>query len=128
MVKVRSRVLLVDALINLVLGIALLAFELTAAWLGIPESRSAFYPMILGAVLFGIGIALIWESFRGESQPAGLGIAGAIAINLSGGVVLTLWLLFGDLRLPIRGQAILWTLAVALVVISGVELLARTRR
>jgi len=36
--------------------------------------------------------------------------------------------LFGDLRLPMRGQAILWTLAVALVVISGVELAARARR
>lgn len=128
MVRVRSRVLLVDALINLVLGVALLEFELTAAWLGIPHSSSAFYPTILGAVLFGIGIALVWEAYRGESASAGLGIAGAIAINLSGGTVLTLWLLFGDLSLPLRGQAILWILALALFVVSGVELAAQMKR
>ena len=128
MTKARSRVLLVDALINLVLGVALMAFELTAVWLGIPDAPNAFYPTILGAVLFGIGLALLFETFRQESQLVGLGLAGAITINLSGGAVLTLWLLFGDLSLPMRGQVILWSLAVILIVISSAELLAPAER
>lgn len=125
MAKARSRVLLVDAIINLVLGATLLWFRLTATWLGIPDSASAFYPMILGGVLFGIGLALLWETFRQDSQPIGLGLGGAVAINLSGGAVLALWLLLGDLGLPARGQAILWSLVIILFSISAVELLAR---
>jgi len=36
--------------------------------------------MILGAVLFGIGIALILEGVPGAGQLVGLGLGGAIAI------------------------------------------------
>lgn len=121
------RALWVDALINLILGVALLAFRWTATWLGIPDATSAFYPMILGGVLFGIGLALLWETFRNDDQPAGLGLAGAVAINLSGGLVLVLCLLLGDLKLPLRGTVILWSLALLLLLISLVELSARFR-
>ncbi len=83
--------------------------------------------MILGAVLFGIGIALIWEGIRGDGQLVGLGLGGAIAINLSGGLALTGWLLFGDLSLPLRGQLFLWGLASILVLISLAELRMRSK-
>jgi hypothetical protein len=116
-----NRALLIDGLINLGLGVALLSFTVVAGWLGIPDAANAFYPTILGAVLFGIGIALLIECGRGDSEVVGLGLGGAIAINLSGGVVLTAWLLFGDLALPLRGKVILWALALCLVVISLVE-------
>jgi hypothetical protein len=82
---------------------------------------------IFGAVLFGIGITLAWEGSRGDGQLVGLGLGGAIAINLCGGLVLTAWLLFGELVLPIRGRAILWGLAVILVLISLVELRLRAK-
>jgi hypothetical protein len=124
----RSVILLLDAVINVVLGVALLFFSWSASFLGIPEASNAFYPTILGGVLFGIGLALLWEAFRSDAQPPGLGLAGAIAINLSGGFVLILWLLLGDLSLPLRGRVILWTLAFALVTISVVEVAARRRR
>ncbi len=124
----RALVLFVDGFINLLLGVALLCFHPVADWLGLPASDTAFYPTILGAVLFGIGIALVWEAVRGEGQLLGLGLGGAVAINLSGGLVLTGWLLFGDLRMPLRGQVILWSLASVLVVISLVELSMRARQ
>ncbi len=128
MATTRSRVLWIDALINLVLGGALLLFPFTARALGIPEVASSFYPTILGGVLFGIGLALLWETFRGEAQPVGLGLGGAVAINLCGGIVLTAWLLMGGLDIPFRGQVILWILAVTLVAISLVELAIRANR
>ncbi|MEJ2568031.1 MAG: hypothetical protein P8Z50_04050, partial [candidate division WOR-3 bacterium] len=79
---------------------------------------------ILGAALIGIAIALLIEAFKKEkSIYTGLGLTGAISINLCGGVVLTLWLIFGGLKIPLRGQIFLWTLAFILVIISSVELI-----
>jgi hypothetical protein len=126
--RVRSRVLFIDGLVNLVLGIALLFFDPLAGWLGVPASSTTFYPTILGAVLIGIGIALFWEALRRDEQLVGLGLGGAVAINLCGGLALTVWLIFGDLELPLRGQLILWGLASILVLISLVELALRSKQ
>jgi hypothetical protein len=123
----RASVLLtVDAAINLALGVFLVFFPASfVSAVGIPGSESAFYPSILGAVLFGIGIALLLERFRG---PGGLGLMGAVSINLSGGVVLAAWLLSGSLVLPLRGSVTLWALVLILVGISGFELFAQASR
>jgi len=119
--KNAKMLLLVDAMINLGLGILLLLFPQTlVAALGVPSAESAFYPSILGAVLFGIGLALLVERSRG----GGLGLGGAVAINLSGGLVLGLWLLFGGLEIPVRGQLLLWGLTALLLGISTIEMLA----
>jgi hypothetical protein len=76
----RARLLFIDGFVNLLLGVALLCFDPVASWLGVSASDTAFYPMILGAVLFGIGIALILEGVPGAGQLVGLGLGGAIAI------------------------------------------------
>ena len=116
--------LLIDACINLGLGILLVFFpEGVVLALGVPFADSAFYPSILGAVLFGIGLALLLERSSGN----GLGLYGAVAINLSGGLVLALWLIFGGLKLPLRGAILLWGLAIVLVAISAVEIMAARR-
>ena len=117
--------LLIDAFINLALGVLLLAFspKLVSA-LGVPPSDNLFYPNILGAVLFGIGIALIIEAFRtNNNRFTGLGLTGAICINISGGIVLLLWLLSGRLNLPLKGSLFLWMLDILLVVVSSAELI-----
>ena len=127
----RTILLTIDAAINLGLGALLLVFpQPVVSFLGLPSTPVAFYPSILGAVLFGIGIALIVErSNRGRTGTGmGLGLIGAIAINLCGGIALAAWLLFGELGLPARGAAVLWTLDVLLVGLSGVELGAALRR
>ena len=72
--------------------------------------------------MFGIGIALTLEWVRPEAGLGGLGLAGAIAINLCGGLVLAAWLLFGSLDMPLRGYLFLWALAILLLAISSVEL------
>ena len=117
--KSGRNLLFADSIINLVLGALLLFFP---AWLsnflGIPSAASAFYPSILGAVLIGIGFALLLRKGNG------LGLVGAVTINISGGVVLGLWLLFGNLELPLRGYLFLWGLVLVLVGISTFEFLA----
>lgn len=118
-------ILLVDALINFALGVLLLIFSPAIAnWLGIPLSSTSFYPNILGAIFIGITIALLIDAIRKKGHSnMGLGLLGAISINLCGGTMLAIWLIFGDLRLPARGLIILWTLVVILVIVSVTELI-----
>jgi hypothetical protein len=119
----RSTLLIIDGSINLALGLLLLIFPNSLVEiLGIPNASSPFYPNVLGGVLFGIAIALFVESRSSKSSGVGLGLTGAVIINLCGGVVLGAWLLLGGLGLPVRGQLILWILVVVLVGISAVEL------
>lgn len=129
MLKPTSVLLVVDACINFLLGLLLLGFSRPIAHLlGVPYTDMTFYPTILGGVLFGIGIALTIEAFRKPKGLAGLGLGGAIAINLSGGAVLWYWLLRGVLDLPLRGRVFLWALAIILVGISIFELLIHYRK
>lgn len=126
----RRATLLVDAGIDVVLGILLLAFNPgLAEFLGLPPSSTAFYPSILGAVFVGIALALAVEAFRAPGDPrVGLGLVGAAYINLCGGIALGGWLLFGGLTLPGRGLVLLWVLVGLLVVLSGLELVRSLRR
>ena len=121
--------LIIDGLVNLLLGVLLLLFPLgLASVLGVPLPGSHFYPSILGAVLFGIGIALMIDAYGAPAGIRGLGLPGAIAINLCGGMVLLGWLLFAPLDLPLRGRVTLWTIAVVVLSIGAVELLHIARR
>jgi len=118
-----SWILIVDAVINLVLGMLLVIAPFRViAFFGLPKVIQGFYLVILGAVLTGIGISLLIEAFRRKGNLVGLGLGGAIAINLCGGVALAGWLLFGRLDIPLRGVLFLWGLVVVLVVVSGIEL------
>jgi hypothetical protein len=118
-------ILIVDAVINFVLGVLLLLFSPTiVAWLGVPPSSTSFYPNILGAIFIGITIALIIGATGKDTRRAGgLGLIGAISINLCGGTALALWLVFGRLQLPTGGFIFLWVLVVILIVVSLAELL-----
>ena len=125
-----KKLLIIDATINLFLGALLLlsiayADQLTN-FLGVPEINQAFYPSILGSIFVGIGVSLVIESKRTKDEHmVGLGLAGAIIINLCGGIVLIGWLLFGDLELPLRGNLFLWSISLLLVGISSIEVIAQ---
>lgn len=125
----RSPVLVLDAVINLVLGAPLIVFRAgIAEFFGIPVPEQSFYPSVLGAVLFGIGIALLVEYLGKPKGLVGLGLGGAVAINLSAGVVLAGWLVSGELEISVRGHAFLWALVVVVVAVSGIELHVYRRR
>lgn len=120
-----SIILMVDAVINVILGILLITFHPKVIHiLGVPEAQQIFYPTVLGAVLLGIGVALFIQCFRRPDGLAGLGLGGAIAINLCGGVMLAIWLISGSLNLPLRGKIFLWGLVAVLIGISAIESLA----
>jgi hypothetical protein len=123
----KSRVLLwVDATVNLILGAALLLSPAgLAGLLGLPPANTYFYASILGAVLFGIGAALVVEVLGARRGNHGLAIPGAIAINLCGGGALAAWLAFGSLPIPLRGHVVLWTVAAVVLAVGAAELIAR---
>ena len=127
--KPRATLLRVDGVINLLLGLLLMWFpdELVDA-LGVPSTVDRFYPTLLGAVLFGIGIALLLEANRLPGGVVGLGLGGAIAINLTAASVLVVWLIWGDLEIPTRGRVLLGILSAGLVAISTFELWVRWNR
>jgi len=118
-------ILLIDAIVNFILGILLLAYTKSLAGLiGVPVVESYFYPNILGGVFIGIALALLIECYKNKPPGTfGLGLLGAICINLCGGLVLLIWLLSGDLDIPVRGEIFLWCLDVLLLVLSGFELI-----
>jgi hypothetical protein len=126
MIKMRDKLLVIDAIINFVLGVLLLLSipfsNQVTEFLGVPKIEQAFYPSLLGGIFIGIGISLVIESNRRKDDDVvGLGLAGAITINICGGIVLVGWLLFGNLDLPIHGRIFLWTIAILLGAISSIE-------
>ncbi|BBO66650.1 hypothetical protein DSCA_05800 [Desulfosarcina alkanivorans] len=119
----RVTLLAVDAAINLILGVVLMAFpDRLVALLGVPPAPGRFYPSLLGGVLFGIGIALLIERRHGAGNGNGLGLAGAVAINLCGGLVLGFWLVSGAVSLPMRGVLFLGAIVLLLLGLSMAEL------
>ncbi|MGD8262931.1 MAG: hypothetical protein PVF14_18400 [Desulfobacterales bacterium] len=120
-----NALLLIDGIVNLILGIVLLLFPFgIAQLLGVPLPSFNFYPTILGAVILGIGIALLIEVFGASRDIRGLGLAGAIAINFCGAGILILWLIFAPLNLPLRGYYVLWTIAIGVLAIGFIELIS----
>ncbi|MBT3337657.1 MAG: hypothetical protein HN855_15030 [Anaerolineae bacterium] len=128
-----SKVLLFDALINFILGILLLLLipfpNQLPELLGVPKVQEVFYPTIMGAVFIGIAVALVVEAYRSVPHGfVGLGLGGAIAINLSGGAALVGWLVFGKLEIALHGKFFLWGIAIILMLISVIELTVHNRR
>jgi len=122
--KFRRFTLLFDALINLILGILLVLYSTKLAnFFGVPIVTNYFYPNILGSIFIGIAIALYIETRRTRTiVTQGLGLTGAVSINLCGGLMLLFWLLSGNLEIPLKGKIFLWTLDILLIILSVFEL------
>ena len=126
--KTKYKVLLtIDGIVNVVLGVLLLLFPVGVIdLLGLPPTSTHFYPSILGAVLFGIGAALFLEAAGFARGIRGLGLGGAIVINIIGSFVLICWLIFGSLTIPLKGRIILWTTGVVVFVIGIAEVVTKS--
>jgi len=126
--KLKYKILIfIDGLVNLILGVLLLLFPVgIIEILGLPPTNTLFYPSILGAVLLGIGIALFLELVGFSRQLRGLGLGGAIVINIIGSFVLICWLIFGSLEIPLKGQFILWIIGLLVFFIGIAELVTKS--
>jgi hypothetical protein len=119
--------LLIDGVVNLILGLLLILYPVgIMELLGLPPTETYFYAIILGAVLFGIGIALMIELYGIPRKVRGLGVGGAIAINLCGAGTLVIWLVISPFSLPIRGRIILWSVAILVLAIAFAEIVTKS--
>jgi uncharacterized membrane protein HdeD (DUF308 family) len=124
----KSLLLTVDSIINLILGGALLFLpRQTILFFGLPPTTTYFYVTVLGAVLFGIGIAL-WLEKRNDRQWRGLGLGGAIIINVLGAVIVLYWLVTDSFDLPFRGYAVLYSIVVIVFCTALLEIWSIVRR
>jgi hypothetical protein len=122
MKKADKILLVIDSVVNIVIGIILLCFPLGIGdYLELPKSDNNFYPTILGALTFGIGIALFIEYKYSDNGKRGLGIEGAIIINLIASSVLIIFLVFGNLNISLLGSAILWFVGILVFAIGLFE-------
>jgi len=120
-----GRLLVVDAAINLVLGALLLLAPMgSLPLLGVPTPSTFLFTSVLGGVLVGIGGALL-VSARGLE---GLGLAGAIVINVCGAVALVGWLVLADDALEPRATVTLWAIAILVLAVAALEMSARPWR
>lgn len=114
--------LLIDGIVNLAVGLVLLCYPLGIGdYLELPKSDNNFYPVILGALILSIGIALFVERKYCEKGIRGLGIEGAIIINIITSSALIIFLIFGRLNLSIVGSIILWFVGILVFTIGVVE-------
>jgi len=110
-----------------VLGAILLFFPVgLVEFLGLPPTNTYFYASILGAVIFGIGVTLFLELYGIQADVRGLGLGGAIALNLCGGGALLVWLVAVPLDIPLRGKIVLWLVVVLVLAIGLVEITAKS--
>ncbi len=115
-----STLLELDGLGNILLGLPLIIFPIRVTnLLGIPSPESTFYPIILSAVFVGIGIALLVQRYQPSVR--GLGLGGAVSINLTFGIALIAWLIGSTTSITSTGSILLWLLAIALVCVSIFE-------
>jgi hypothetical protein len=114
--------LLIDSVVNIILGLVLLTFPFgSEGLLGLPNSGDNFYALILGAVLLGIGIALFVEVKYYDKGKRGLGLDGAIIINILASLVLIIILLFETINVSQPGVVILWFVGISVLLIGLVE-------
>lgn len=122
--KKEDKILLfIDSVVNAAIGVILLCYPLGIGdFLDLPKSNNNFYPVILGAVILGIGIALFIERKYYERGIRGLGIEGAITINILASSVLIIFLIFSNLNISVLGSIILWFIGILVFIIGVLEI------
>lgn len=119
-----STLLVIDGVANVIFGVVLLYFpRQLLALLGLPLLDTFFYARVLGAVLAGIGIALLIERYRDRLGITGLGLGGAIVINTLGALAVAGWLVFADSAIPRHGRILLWVVAAVVLGIGVLEII-----
>lgn len=114
-----EQLLWIEACLKLASGVALIAAPRTLArLLGLPSADQPFWPRLLGTLLIGLAAASLLE----VRMQGGLGLGGSIAVNLAGGAMIGALLILGRTGNTKRGRFLLWLTAVALIVLSLVEI------
>jgi hypothetical protein len=116
-----QQLLWIECLFKLSVGVMLmLGPRVLARVLGLPPAESPFWPRVLGGLLTGVAAAAFIEVKL--KAGSGLGLGGAIGINLAGVAILVSLLILGQTGPHRRGRAVLWILSGVLATLALVEI------
>lgn len=112
----------IEALLKGVVGVLLLAAPLLLIrLLGLPRLEHGLWPRLLGAALLGLAGAYLIEGLL-DGRARGLGMAGSVAVNLTGAMTLAALPVLSTLPLARRGRIALWASASVLALLGFVEI------
>ena len=115
------QLLWIECILKLAGGLLLIVAPRTLArLLGLPPAEHPFWPRVLGGLLVGLAIAAFLEmKLKGGN---GLGLGGAIAVNLAGAGIIGALLILGQAGSVRRGRVLLWLIAAGLAGLSLIEI------
>lgn len=118
-----QQLLWLETVLKLAGGLGLvMAPNVVAHLLGLPSARPSLWPRLLGAVLLGLAVASYIEGALPGSR--GLGLGGAIAINLASAALIFSLIVLNRGVATGRGRFALAVLAALLVLLSLFEIAA----
>jgi len=116
-----EQLLWIEFVVKLASGALLvLAPRMLARIAGLPPAEQPFWPRLLGGVLIGIAVAALVE-VRFKSS-IGLGLAGAVSVNVATAATLGSMLILGQGGPSRRGRFALWLASAGLVILALVEI------
>lgn len=116
-----QQLLWIETLVKLAPGLALLlAPGWTARALGLPRDPTGFWPRLLGGTLVGLAAGFVLEGWIGNVH--GIGLAGALAVNLAAAGTIAGLLILGKAAPSRRGRILLWLAVALLVLLALLEL------
>lgn len=116
-----QQLLWIETVLKLAGGVLLVVAPLTLARvLGLQRPASGFWPRLLGALLIGLAAATFIEARFAGSR--GLGLAGALAVNLAGAGVVAAELVMGSAAPSRRGRVVLWLVVIVLGLLAVAEI------
>lgn len=123
--NIADQLLWLETLLKGSIGLMMLMMPITSAKLaGLPHGNSAFWPRLFGAALLGIAAAFAVEGYtqlNANISARGLGLGGAIAINLVTVLSLIGTLIFKGVTTR-RGLLLLWSFILLLVLLMLFEI------
>ncbi len=116
-----EQLLWIEFLTKLAVGIPLLLMpRVLARVLGLPPAESPFWPRLIGGLLIGLATAALIE-VRFKSS-IGLGLAGAVSMNVAAAATIGSLLIMGQGGPTRRGRFALWLVAAVLMIQALVEI------
>ena len=123
--SIGDQLLWLETLFKGSLGLVLIFLPLTAARLaGLPHGNTAFWPRLFGAALLGIAGAFAVEGYNlagGPIEAKGLGLGGAVIINLTAILSLFGTLIFSAVA-TWRGKVLIWLMIILLLFLTLFEI------
>jgi hypothetical protein len=123
--NIADQLLWLETLLKGSIGLMMLMMPITSAKLaGLPHGNFAFWPRLFGAALLGIAAAFAVEGYtqlNANISARGLGLGGAIAINLVTVLSLIGTLIFKGVTTR-RGLLLLWSFILLLVLLMLFEI------